>query len=389
MGQTEDCAIMGICVTRRRACVDGSWGDCVDAVNEGMVELCDGESADEDCDGMTDEGCGCMEDVVCGSNVEPCRTGFQRCVDGVLGSECVGETPPGEEVCNLMDDDCDSMIDEEVLITYFTDADGDGVGTTPTEMGCEPPGVNFSTEGGDCNDGDELIFPGNPEVCDERDNDCNSMVDDGLPLMTYYLDSDADAYGETATAVMRCQTPGDDYVREGGDCMDADSGINPDAAEVCDLIDNDCSGTRDDGEVCRSGCIAHEYDGHVYQFCQEDRNWGQARDRCDDMSGNNSGLYVLVTIDDMDENNSLNEFARSIDSGRNWWIGLTDSGGGSNEGDYRWLSGTSFSHENWDTNEPNDDDNAATEDCAEMRGSGRWNDAVCGAERYFICEEAD
>lgn len=382
-GETLDCVSVGICVARRRECVDLFWGPCADTVNGGMVELCNGERADEDCDGMTDEGCGCTEDVVCGSNVAPCRTGFQRCEGGVLGSECEGETPPVAEMCNLMDDDCDSLIDEGVLTTYFTDTDGDGVGTNPTEMGCEPPGVNFTTEGGDCNDGDEFIFPGNTEVCDGKDNDCNTVVDDGLPLMTYYLDGDDDGYG--SSAIMSCDDPGGDYVTMGGDCIDSDSGINPNASEACDLIDNDCSGTPDDDQACHNDCRAHVYDGHVYQFCTRDRRWGESLSDCDNFGDN--GLYVLVTIDDEAENADLNSYARSIDSGRTWWIGFTDSGGG-NEGTFRWISGSSSSYTNWNVagGEPNDQ---GGEDCTEMRGDGRWNDADCNADRYYICEEVD
>ncbi|MBC7884237.1 MAG: hypothetical protein H7X99_02100, partial [Saprospiraceae bacterium] len=31
---------------------------------------------------------------------------------------------------------------------------------------------------GDCDDNDNVIFPGNPEVCDTKDNDCNGLIDD-------------------------------------------------------------------------------------------------------------------------------------------------------------------------------------------------------------------
>src|SRR5260221_679527 len=46
------------------------------------------------------------------------------------------------------------------------DADGDGRGVGD---GCVGP---------DCDDTNNKIFPGNPEVCDGIDNDCNGMVDD-------------------------------------------------------------------------------------------------------------------------------------------------------------------------------------------------------------------
>ncbi|MCP4603743.1 MAG: SUMF1/EgtB/PvdO family nonheme iron enzyme [Proteobacteria bacterium] len=46
------------------------------------------------------------------------------------------------------------------------DEDGDGFG-----LGC--------AAGRDCNDWDDAIYPGRPEVCNYRDDDCNAIVDDG------------------------------------------------------------------------------------------------------------------------------------------------------------------------------------------------------------------
>lgn len=40
----------------------------------------------------------------------------------------------------------------------------------------------------------------------------------------------------------------------------------------------------------------------------------------------------------------------------------------------------------WDVNEPNNWNN---EDCAEMWGNGRWNDAACAGARRFSCKNAD
>jgi len=63
----------------------------------------------------------------------------------------------------------------------YVDADGDGAGSEeePILLGvgedCEGP--NRADVGGDCNDADDNNFPGNVEVCDGRDNDCNDSAD--------------------------------------------------------------------------------------------------------------------------------------------------------------------------------------------------------------------
>lgn len=88
--------------------------------------------------------------------------------------------PNAPEVCNAVDDDCNGQPDDGLSFeNYYPDNDGDGWGAiaTPT-VACEPqPGAVLTT--GDCDDFDRDRFPGAPEICDDFDNDCNNLVDDG------------------------------------------------------------------------------------------------------------------------------------------------------------------------------------------------------------------
>jgi hypothetical protein len=118
--------------------------------------------------------------------------------------------------------------------TVCPDRDGDG----HTDMACG---------GTDCNDDDPAVSPDAVEVCDALDNNCDGRVDEGFVHTTYYLDSDADGYGDLATGTQTCGEAPPDYVANGGDCNDDDPSVKPGAAEVCDGIDNNCDGTIDEG----------------------------------------------------------------------------------------------------------------------------------------------
>lgn len=69
---------------------------------------------------------------------------------------------------------------------------------------------------------------------------------DGV-LVDHYVDADEDGFGDAdAPAVPACTAPSGS-VANNLDCDDSDGEVHPDADEVCDAIDNDCSGEADDG----------------------------------------------------------------------------------------------------------------------------------------------
>ena len=96
-------------------------------------------------------------------------------------------------------------------------------------------------------------------ICDGVDNDCDGRRDDDdatLDLTTgsdWFRDGDGDGFGDRATAATptrACVRPLG-HVANARDCDDSATGaaIHPDATEVCDGVDNDCNGFRDDGDA--------------------------------------------------------------------------------------------------------------------------------------------
>ena len=105
----------------------------------------------------------------------------------------------------------------------------------------QPAGYVGSSD--DCDDADLNNYPGNAEVCDSQDNDCDTLVDDADPDVTdqatWYADADGDGHGDASSSTLACeQRPA--HVGSSDDCDDADLNNYPGNAEVCDGQDNDC-----------------------------------------------------------------------------------------------------------------------------------------------------
>mgnify|MGYP000713246903 CR=1 FL=1 len=281
---------------------DGYAGDedCNDtdaSVGPGAVEVCDG--VDNDCDGAIDEGVLTVSFLDADGDgfgdptqpVEACGTAEGAVSNANDCDDSAADTYPGAtEVCDGDDEDCDGEIDEGTTTTVYSDADGDGFGDAATEREACTVESGFVTVADDCDDDDPDAWPGNPEVCDEADNDCNGEVDEGV-TNTYYQDLDNDGWGGFSGTTDACAPP-EGYAADVGDCDDSDpafhpgateddctdpndyncdgsvayadvdadgwpacqdcddteAGVNPDAQEICNAIDDDCDGDIDDAD---------------------------------------------------------------------------------------------------------------------------------------------
>ncbi len=122
--------------------------------------------------------------------------------------------PEAVEVCNLIDDNCDGVIDEAVTTTYYTDADGDTYGDllAPVEV-CEPADGQVE-DATDCADADATIYPGATDVPDDGiDQDCDGIDAHEEPVDT----GDTGDTGDTAAE--------DTAVVDSGDSAEGDSAV--------------------------------------------------------------------------------------------------------------------------------------------------------------------
>jgi hypothetical protein len=84
---------------------------------QSSTEKCD--TVDNDCDGLTDEGCNCVDGTTQSCYGGPsgtqgvgiCKGGTQTCSGGAWGT-CVGQVLPKTESCNGQDDNCNGSTDE-------------------------------------------------------------------------------------------------------------------------------------------------------------------------------------------------------------------------------------------------------------------------------------
>ncbi len=277
---------------------DGLGVACPTETTTDVAELCKmpgtGNDKDDDCDGLTDEICyGDDPDgdgVIGPADCNPLDAGFhpgatEGCCDPALGDskaalaacdrDCDGQVTP----CDLKDTEQDGHVGEEDCaegdpLSYSgapekcgdsIDQDCDGKDLDCAEIvGADDDADGFPA-GVDCKPFDKNIHPNAPELCNNKDDDCDGITDEGNPEALP---------GACGSSQGLCQPGQQACVHVGFKAMVVCAPKVGPVPELCNGLDDNCNGKTDeyfiqlgqgcdgpDEDVCKKGVFTCSTDG--------------------------------------------------------------------------------------------------------------------------------
>lgn len=272
--------------------------DCDDSeatVFPGAAELCDG--LDNDCDGVIpadetdgdgdgfmvcEDDCDDNNDTVytgatevcdgvdnnCNNNVDEDPAASTECDDGLyctgaescLSPNCVSDGNPCDDGNNCTDDNCKENSDSCTNVCNATEpgdaccSDADCASAAACDC-TDTDGDTYSPDGGacgamDCDDNDDLIYPGANERCNGEDDDCDGVEDEDFAV--------EDICNE---GVGVCLKTGEMVCTANGLSVECNvsAGLPTETPEVTcdDGLDNDCDGLTDGADSNCGGAVVN------------------------------------------------------------------------------------------------------------------------------------
>jgi len=311
--------------TGDEACDDGLFCNGAESCVDGACVAGAAPACDDGIECTTDR---CSEAARACENLGPDADG-----DGVTDIACIGADglPLGQD-CDDADPDrypdnpevCDDGHDEDCDASTVGSVDEDSDLHVASRCCNRVDGV--TTCGTDCDDARGNVHPGAPELCDDRDNNCDTMVDEGLAVLTFGIDCDGDGFGVAAdppamdcvmpTTPAACADGAGAWVEDTSDCDDSSAARNPGLIEVCDGLDNNCDaeGLVDEGLIFTDyypDCDGDTYGDELasaFSACETPGtppacaggSWVRRRTDCDDTRAavNPGSVEICNAIDD-------------------------------------------------------------------------------------------
>ena len=112
-------------------------------------------------------------------NVGECHDGTESCENYEWSGICIGQVLPDSEICwDELDNNCDGQVDEGCIVECL-DIDDDGYDICGTSNPNDTDSLSA-----DCDDSNPEVNPGQIEICNGVDDNCDGNVDEGFDLMT-------------------------------------------------------------------------------------------------------------------------------------------------------------------------------------------------------------